>query len=320
MIRRAFTEFWGYLRTPASRSAEAFGDEIAEEIAFHIEARTLEYQQQGMSLEAAQQAAHRRFGNPARVAADCHTAAIGGLILWHRLHLAMTAGLALTLGWVWWTTARTNMDLTATTARVPPGIAAMLDHDWTGDVTGQIVDDQDGPIEAANVLVVVKTWPDQSYFQRAYVGVSDSQGRFLIPDVHPINERYEVQITAVATGRALKSSYHSELTGVFEPVVLKLPPSPGFAVQVESDQGVKLPNIEVLPQSRIEASGTRHLIYFDSAQSLVSHTDNAGRVELPYFQPGDTAGVLLRTPHGDWQPHDIKVPPAGQIATIRTAL
>jgi YD repeat-containing protein len=81
-----------------------------------------------------------------------------------------------------------------------------------------------------------------------------------------------------------------------------------------------LPNVEVLPQSRIEASGTRHLIYFDSAQSLVSHTDNTGRVELPYFQPGDTAGVLLRTPNGDWQPHDVKVPPAGQTATIRASL
>lgn len=317
MIRRLLKTLFGYLRTPAARSAEELGDAIEEEIAFHVEARTREYVQQGMSEADAGRAARQRFGNPARVAADCHAAAIGGLILWHRLHLAMTATLVIALGWLWMASARTIPGPSGLASPLPPGIASMLDNDWTGDVTGQILDERGQPIEAANVLVVVKTWPDQSFFQRAYVGVSNRQGKFVIQDVHPLNERFEVQIAAVANGRALKSSYHSAETGTLAPVVLELPLSSGVALQVESNQGVRLTDVEVLPRGRVEAGGTEHLVYFDSAQPLVKRTDDKGRAELPYFQPGDTASLLLRTAKGEWEPHEVKVPPLGEIVTIR---
>ncbi len=320
MIRRVLKAFIGYLRTPVAQSAEEFGDAIEEEIAFHVEARTREYIKNGMPEKDASRAALKRFGDTSQVAAECHAAAIGGLILWHRLHLTMTATLAVALGWLWFASAQTIEDQPELASPLPPGIASMLDNDWTGDVTGQILDEQGRPIEEAHVLVVVKTWPDQSYFQRAYAGVSDRHGKFVIQDVHPVNERYEVQIAAVAKGRALKSSYHSATAGTLEPVVLELPPSSGFAVQVESEQGVKLTDVEVLPHGRVEASGTEHFVYFDSAQSLVSRTDDDGRAELPYFQPGDTANFLLRASKGEWKSHDVKVPAVGEIVTIRISL
>ncbi len=320
MIRRPLQTLIGYLRTPAARSAEEFGDAIEEEIAFHVEARTQEYLQQGMSEADARRAACQRFGNPARVAADCHAASIGGLILWHRLHLAMTATLAVAFGWLWMASARTLPAPLEFASRLPPGIASMLAHDWTGDVTGQILDERARPIEAVNVLVVVKTWPDQSFFQRAYVGISDRHGKFVIQDVHPLDERYEVQIAAVADGRALKSSYHSTESGELDPVVIQLPLSSGVALQVESKQGTKLTDVEVLPRGRIEASGTEHVVYFDSAQSLVKRTDDEGRAELPYFLPGDTANFLLRSAKGEWEPHAVKVPPLGETVTIRISL
>lgn len=320
MIYRVLRGLFGYLRAPAARSAEAFGDAIEEEIAFHIDARTREYIAKGMPEEEAKRAAVQQFGNPARIAVECHAGAIGGLILWHRLHLTLTAILVLAVGWLWWTSAGTRAANRMLSLQVPPGIASMLDNDWTGDVTGQIVDDRGQPIENAHVLVVVKTWPDQSYFQRAYTGISDQTGKFVIPDVHPLDERYEVQIAAVADGRALTSSYHSCEKGSLEPVVLKLSPSSGFAVQVESDSGVKLTDVEVLPRGRVAANGTEHIIYFDSAQCLVRKTDDHGRADLPYFQAGDTANFQLRTAKGKWKSHDVKVPAVGEIVKIRVSL
>lgn len=309
-----------YLRTPAARSAEEFGDAIEKEIAFHIVERTRQYMADGMSEEDASRAALTRFGDASRVAAECHAAAVGGLAVWHRLHLTMTAVLAIAVGVLWLTSRRPSEGPLTVTSQLPPGIASLLDNDWTGDITGQILDEHARPIDGAHVLVVVKTWPDQSYFQRAYTAITDADGRFLIEDVHPVNERYAVQIAAVAENRVLKSSYYRRSVGTLEPVVFELPPSSGFALQVEAEQGGTLAGVEVLLHGRVEAVGTEHLVYFDSAQSLVKRTNVDGRVELPYFQPGDTANVLLRTSQGDWERRDIIVPAAGKVVTIRVSM
>ena len=317
MIAQTLRALRAYLRTPAARSAEQLGDAIEEEIAFHIAARAEELMHRGLPEAEAFRAARQKFGDPSRVAAECHEAALGGLIVWHRLHLAVTVSLALVVGWLCLTLSGTTGD---PSVRLPPGIASMLTHDWTGDVTGQIRDETGSPIRDAQVLVVVKTWPDHSYFQRSYLAVTTPDGQFRVPDVHPLNERYEVQVAAVASGRVLKSSYHSAAAGELEPVVMDLAPSSGLAVHVESEQGTRLPDVEVLPQRRIEAGGTEHLVYFDSAQTLVRRTDDRGRAELPYFRSGDTANFLVRTSHGEWKPHAVKVPDVGEVVTIRTAL
>ncbi len=98
----------------------------------------------------------------------------------------------------------------------------MLKHDWTGDISGQVLDEADLPIEPAKVLVVVKTWPDKSYFQRSYVAVCDKQGRFMVSDVYPVDENYEVLITAVAGNHVLVSTYYDERLGILPPCRLQL--------------------------------------------------------------------------------------------------
>ena len=317
MIAHAIQSFLQYLRTPAVRSVEEFGDAIEEEIAFHVTERTRDYMAQGMSEDEAQRAAHAKFGNPSRVAAECHAAAIGAPVLWHRLHLALTTALTAAVMTIGFTSRSTGAAQNAIVQNLPSGIASMLDNDWTGSITGQIVDEQKQPIQQARVLVTVKTWPDGSYFQRAYTATTDANGGFLIQCVYPVNERYEVQIAAVAPGRALKSSYHGECRGVLEPVRLELPPASGLVLNIQSDEGTILTGVEVIPTSRVQTDGASHQVYFDSAQSLVQTTDNHGSVQLPYFQPGDTASLLLRTTNGDWQPYEVDVPTSGNIVTIR---
>ena len=306
-----------YLRTPAAWSAERFGDEIEDEIAFHLTERTRDLIAEGFSEEEAKQAALTQFGDAARIAAECHAGAVGGLALWHRLHLAMTVALAVAVGALWFSLHPTMLDLSE---QLPTALASMVDNDWTGDVTGRILDDQGRAISNAHVLVVVKTWPDGSYFQRAYTAITDASGGFLVEDVHPLDELYEVQIAAVADHRVLKSAYLSHKNGALAPIVFQLPPSQGFALRVEASRGESLAGIEVLPHGRIEEGGDTHVVYFDSAQQIIRRTDRDGRVELPYFQPGDTATVMLRAPEGEWVSRDVVVPAHGRVATIRTSL
>jgi hypothetical protein len=94
VIRRLLKTLLQYIQAPAARSAGEFGNAIEEELTFHIGERTRELVEGGMSEEDAKRAAIARFGDPSRVAAECHATVVGGLAMWHRLHLAMTALLA----------------------------------------------------------------------------------------------------------------------------------------------------------------------------------------------------------------------------------
>jgi hypothetical protein len=319
-VPRAIRSFLEYLRMPVARSAAQFGDEIEQEIAFHIAERAQEYITQGMSEDAAHRAARARFGDPARVAAECHVAAIGIPVLWHRVHLALTAVLMIVASGFWWTSTRSATDPRLLADSLPRSIASFLGHDWSGDITGTVLDDQGNPIRDAQILVVVKTWPDGSYFQRPYETRSDANGRFLIENVYPVNELYELQITALASTGALQSSYFENCRGELDPLAIELTRSVGFAVQIESQEGTLLSSIEVLPTMRLDTNGTEHSVYFDNAKSLMKRTDSSGRVVFPYFDRGDLATVLIRSSGGKWHSHDLFVPATSDVVKIRVSV
>jgi hypothetical protein len=318
MVGRFLSSLYRYLRAPAARTAEQLGDEIQEELAFHLAQRTSEYVAGGMSEADARRKALERFGGASRYAVECHLAAVGELATWHRLHLAATIALAAVVG-VLWFKATPHAGIPAQIAQLPPGIATMLDNDWTGDVRGRIIDDQGQPIHGAHVLVVVKTWPDQSYFQRAYTRLTGPDGQFLVEDVHPINERYAVQVAAIADNRVLKSSYRQHSRGAMESLEFELQASSAFRLKIEDEHGDTMSGVEVLPHGRVAAGGEEHIVYFDSAQPIIRVTDAHGRVDLPYFDPGDTATIMLRVPNGEWESRDLLVPADGQDATVRAS-
>ncbi|WP_010587262.1 carboxypeptidase-like regulatory domain-containing protein [Schlesneria paludicola] len=318
MIPKLISNLFDYLRTPAARSAQEFGDAIEDEIAFHLAERTDENVARGMSPEQARREAMASFGDASKIAAQCHREAVHSLALWHRVHLGMTACLAVSVAALWFGASKRALRVpTLELAQLPPGIATMLAHDWTGDLTGRIVDEEGRPIPNAQVLAVVKTWPDQSYFQRAFVTATNAGGQFSIENVHPIDELYECQLAVIAEKRLLKSAYYGNQHGTFTPVTLQLPPASSLTLRVESDRGETLAGVDVLPHRRVEPGGEQHQVYFDSAQSIISQTDREGCATLPYFSSGDIATVLLRGKTGEWQTHDVTVPAAGETITIR---
>lgn len=317
MIAHALKSFLEYLRSPAVRSTQKFADDIEEEIAFHLSERMREYVAGGMSEEEARSRAKAKFGNVSQVANECHAAAIGIPVFWHRMHQSLTAVLAIAALGLWLSPHPSLDDPKQLALHLPTAIASMVDIDWNGDITGQVLDEQGRPVESVRLMVIVKTWPDGSYFQRSYQADSDPHGRFLIKGVYPIDQTYEVMVTAVARNRALTSIYFNDCRGRLERVVLQLPPSSALALHVESETADALEDVEVVPRRRIEPGGREHLIYFDSAQSLIARTRADGRVDLPYFQPGDTASVQLRTKASGWQSREIIVPAGGEVVTIR---
>lgn len=223
MINEWVRSLIDYVRGPVTRAIEEFDDGIEREIAFHVSERTDEYVARGHSPDEAQRLATKQFGSRARIAMECRAKAVGGLIIWHRLHLCLTTALIVGIGGLLFFGRRWVNDTSRFTSSLPPGIASMLDNDWTGSITGQILDNEGNPLEGAQVLITVKTWPDHTYFQRSYSAASDRQGRFTIHRVYPLNEMYEVQLATLAIQHELKSTYLSEQLAPLEFQTIVLP-------------------------------------------------------------------------------------------------
>ena len=311
MVTRCLNAVRDYLST--SPPATDVGADIRDELEFHLAERTDELIAAGQSENDARQAALARFGNPEQIAVECYAAGQAGGAIWHRLHLGLTAALVATVAVLFWQLFNSQ---TATATALPPPIASMIDNDWAGDVTGVVLDDHDQPIAGADVLVVVKTWPDQSYFQRSYPAKTNRNGEFRIDDVYPLNDDYEVQIAAVSEGRLLTSQYFARQSGGMKPVSFRLATSGYFAVRLQSESGMPIAGVEVFPHRRSARDGREHHVYFDSAKPIIQRTNQAGMVELPGYHPGEYGVLYVRAPHHDWETYPVTVPALGEVVTI----
>ncbi|MCA9185327.1 MAG: carboxypeptidase-like regulatory domain-containing protein [Pirellulaceae bacterium] len=308
------SSLWMYLRGATALRDEQIRIEIADELSFHLQERIEEYLLAGMTLEAARDKALRRFGNVARIAEDCRRTALQQITVWHRIHLAATIILAVTMIAMCYRMFVLFHEFEAPTmSRV---VSALMDNDWTGDVRGQILDTASRPIEGAHVLVVVKAWPDGSYMQRAYVAITDEHGDFDISDVHPTNDDCELQIAVVANNRELRSTYYRLEHRQLDRITMRLSPSPNLELRLDDFTGQAIRNAEILPCGRLEPNGEQHIVYFDSAGPIIRRTDTDGRVQLPYYHPGDIAKVLVRLPQGEWQSYEVAVPTENETVSI----
>lgn len=292
MIRQWLSDAVRYIRNPSGVSEEA-SRSIREEIKFHLAESARERMGDGAAPTEACQGAVEHFGDVEMAVRGCHEVAATGHARWHRMHLAATAALLAAV-------AAVGSLAWSLSGEPPVG---------DGDITGRVVDEQSRPIANAHVLAVVKTWPQQAFRQQPYVAMTKSDGTFEIENVYPLDEKYEVQIAVVADGKLLESSYVDLRDGRLEPLDFRLTATEPFTLRFESHGGQALAGVEVFPFERIPSDGARHMVYFCSGGPVVKRTDSRGRVSLPYFSPGDSAAIYMRTPGGEWKTHLFQVAP-----------
>lgn len=304
-----------YLVGSPQRSAKRVSSDIDDELAFHLEQRKHDFIRRGMTAEEAEAAAKERFGNAQRIAAECYSVSMTGTTWFHRVHLVATAALICAVVYFGW-----SMSRPAVSPELPPGIAAVMQEDWSGDVTGRVVDDNGMPVTGANVLVAVKTWPGGSYFQRPYACLTKADGTFAIQRVHPANQVYEVQVAVVAEGLAMRSQYQSFNAGESRSFKFTLPAAETIQLKLANSAGDSLVGIDVIPVERIDTSGSHELVYFDTAKPIASQTDVSGTIEFSCFQPGDQAVLMVRCDEDEWKRVPVAIPSDQQTFAVRIDL
>lgn len=315
MIRHVIDQATGYLTGSPQRSALTISSEIDEEIAFHLAQRKHDLMGSGMNENDAELAANERFGDAQRIAAECFSVSMTGTTWFHRMHLVVTIGLICVVSILAWIVSQPSIE-----PDLPPGIAAVLREDWSGGVTGLVLDESQQPIAGANVLVAVKTWPGGSYFQRPYACQTKTDGTFSIGNVRPVNQLYEVQVAVVAKGLAMRSQYQSFHAGESKPFQFELPAADTFRLKLASSTGISLSGIDVIPVERTDTSGSRELVYFDTARPITRQADATGTIELSCFQPGDQAVLMVRCEDEDWQRVRVEIPADRQTFEVQVDL
>lgn len=315
MTDRLFQGVWRYITNPMGKASDEFAAEINDEISFHIDQRARDLERQGFEPSEAESLAIAKFGDVSKIAAECHAVATSKINWIHRAHLLVTAGLALAVLALFLDHFRKSV---RSFANLPPGISELLDNDWSGNVNGKVLSDDGSPIVGARLMISVKTWPDGSFFQRVFSAVTNHEGSFRIDNVRPRNEQCEVQVTAIALDREMRSSYRVFKEGETASIDFQLSKSTKVTLQLLDGDGNPMPHVLVLPHERVDVTGQHHLVYVDSGKPIIGTTDQNGQIELPYFQAGDAFTVLVQT-QGEWLPFETTVPIDGEIASIQAS-
>lgn len=95
MIAAAVHQLRALLRPPDRRSPQEVDEDVADELAFHIEALERESLADGASPDGARAEALRRFGNPERIRAACRRIDLEERIMLQRLNAVLTVLLLL---------------------------------------------------------------------------------------------------------------------------------------------------------------------------------------------------------------------------------
>lgn len=316
------------IRTWVGRLIGGVGEpaEMEDELLHHVRCLVEEYESQGLTSAKAWDAALARFGSLQHYARECRRNGRSPATPWR---LATAAGVLLAAGVSVWHAIemRQLKRQFAQLRRQPPaevrsdderGMSA-VDSERGRDLAGQIVDREGLPVARANVLVILKTWPHQRYRQTDFTAVTDSDGRFRVPEIVPQAGRYAIQVAAVKDGYALASKYQlvaDEARDVIPHMQLRLQPAQRLTVEVRDSQGRAVAGAKVVPCSRRTRGGETHSIYFQANASVQTDANASGRVEMNCFESGDAAEIAIQLPGDEWQQRQIRVSEQGELVIV----
>lgn len=286
--------------------------EVHDELLFHVHALVEDNLVAGMSKQDAWDDAQRRFGSlPAYVAAcrPGHGLARATMVV---LVAALVASCGL-LAWAWDRIGTLRDEL----AHVRQ---ATVESVRQNTLSGKVLDAAGKPLVQADVLVIVKTWPDGRYRQQAFAAHSDRKGRFALTYDIPRTGPYAVQLAAVKQGYAFESTYQlkQQADQPLDAIELRLASAARCALIVRDELGQPIAGARVVPSVRHTAEGEKHGIYFQANAPVQTRANAAGRTPLDVFRGGERAQIYVQVPGSDWQQHTIDIPTDGGDIAVST--
>lgn len=193
------------------------------------------------------------------------------------------------------------------------------------DLTGKVTDTNGAPIAEADVLLIVKTWPNNRFRQDDYAVKTDGNGQFTLKGRIPLDGQYVVNAAVVPKGHAIVSKYVLVRDPAGEEpnqIEFQAPRSTTVRMTITDDAGKPLENALVAPSARFPESGDEeHLVYHQGSRPTWKKSNADGLVEIDWFAPGDIGKVRVRPRGGDWQEVDVpSIDPSFEGAPVTIAV
>ncbi len=171
------------------------------------------------------------------------------------------------------------------------------------EVVGHVMEADDKPLADAHVLIVIKTWPNNRYTQRAFAAKTDKEGLFRLPELYPPDERHAVMVNAIANGHAMETFYQlNQQGGKLEPIALRLAKATPLALKFVDAAGKPVKGVTAYPAMRTTRDNKPHLVYHQGSDPIWKESDAEGFLTMSYFLKGEKARISFRLPGQDWGP------------------
>lgn len=275
----------------SNRSIEVIDREIDEELDFHIECRTRDLIESGLSPEMAAAEASRQFGAREKIRRECQSISHGRQF-WLLIGLSITIVIS-TAAIVWMASLlkaaqQRNQQMLALISSLQP---AQIDE---LDLVGEVKDDKGKPVADAKVLLIFKSWPGGTYQQADHQTTTDDQGKFKFEKLYSSDMQNAFLVTVLADGLTMQSEYV-----VYKPRAkvksfrFKLKPAIEKTLIVYSDEGQPLGDAVIYPGLRKPKQGSgEYLLYAQNAEAAGFQTDSEGKVKMSLFAVGDKVQLM----------------------------
>ncbi|MFO0945176.1 MAG: hypothetical protein U1D30_04400 [Planctomycetota bacterium] len=299
-------------------------EDLDDELMFHFRQLVEDKLATGCSFDEAWKEAERLFGPVRRHEIECLREEFSQKRARRPATLIVTCALVV-VGGFWFTQGwrRNQLELAAKQADLAnekiKAADSLTKNPSAGarvPLLGTVVDIEDRPIEGAQLLLIVKTWPNGRYQQASHHSETGMDGTFHIENIIPKNDRHAVLVAAVKEGYAFRSIYRIKENGHWEPVRLVLEPASTITLEVHDEKDQPIANARVFPSERRSRAGETNLIYFMGSEPIHATTDADGKVPLNFFAAGDQAEVYVQFPGEEWQNRKIEIPTNGNFIRI----
>ncbi|MEO0531404.1 MAG: permease prefix domain 1-containing protein [Planctomycetota bacterium] len=172
------------------------------------------------------------------------------------------------------------------------------------DLTGTVNYTNGKPVADADVLLIVKTWPNNRFRQDDYAVKTDASGVFQLKGRIPLDGQYGINAAVVAEGQAIASKYvlvEDPAGNPPEDLSFQLQPSAETRIVVTNTAGQPIARALVAPSGRVASDDTEHNVYHQGSNPVWKKTDADGAVTVDWFAEGDLGLVRIRPRGGDWQ-------------------
>ncbi len=306
-------------RPRGERITEAKND-IDEELNFHMESIVQEKIKQGKSKEVAEQEAVKQFGSIQSYSDQCLIIELEKSVAKNHYLTAGLLCLALVTGFL----GLEFYNLKNTQSRILNNLTSQKQETQNPDndhhrLNGSVKTEQGEPINNANLLIILKTWPENRFRQQNFHLKSNELGEFQFKFQTPQDGQYAVHVTAYKDGYGFKSEYKIKEKNDLKPIKkfqFNLPQSSPFTIQVLEQNGSPIKDFCMYPSSRKTSSGEDHIIYHQASEPIQLNSNENGKIPIRLFTKGEMVNFRIRIPGKDWQEQKVEIPQKGNLISL----